>query len=134
MSVDERRKKFPVSLWNEAAKADRQTIEQVWFPGVHSDVGGSYAESGLSDIALQWMLEQAENRGLCLKSDWRTNLAPDPCGMLHNSRSGLWRMWRPAPRVIPEGSRVHRSVCTRMDNSETAYGPSNLPDHYTVVD
>ena len=65
VSVDERRKKFPVSLWNEAAKADRQTIEQVWFPGVHSDVGGSYAEAGLSDVALQWMLEKAEESLTC---------------------------------------------------------------------
>ena len=134
VSVDERRKKFPVSLWNEAAKSDRQTIEQVWFPGVHSDVGGSYAEAGLSDIALQWMLEKAENRGLCLKPDWLSKLTPDPCGMLHDSRTGLWRMWRPAPRVIPSVLKVHRSVRTRMDNPESAYGPSNLPNDYTVVD
>ena len=80
------------------------------------------------------MLEKAENRGLCLKPDWLSKLTPDPCGMLHNSRTGLWRMWRPAPRVIPSVSKVHRSVRTRMDNPESAYGPSNLPNDYTVVD
>ena len=38
--IDKKRKKFPVSLWDEKRKFDEQTIERVWFPGVHSDVGG----------------------------------------------------------------------------------------------
>ena len=127
VSIDERRNKFPVSLWNEAARAEHQTIEQVWFPGVHSDVGGSYAEVGLSDITLQWMLEKAEAHGVHLKPSGRNALAPDPSGILHNSRTGWWRLWRPAPRVIPRGSRVHGSAQVRMGNPKLAYSPSNLP-------
>ncbi len=41
-AMDEKRKKFPVSLWNEKNRTREQTIEQVWFPGVHCDVGGYY--------------------------------------------------------------------------------------------
>lgn len=52
MALDERRLDFPVTRWNPDAR-----IEQVWFVGAHSDVGGGYpaTESGLSDIALDWM-------------------------------------------------------------------------------
>jgi hypothetical protein len=53
-SIDEKRKFFPVLKWNAEAR-----VTQVWFPGVHSDVGGGHEESGLSDIALKWMIERA---------------------------------------------------------------------------
>ena len=47
VSIDEQRKKFPANMWREDVKADHQTIEQVWFAGVHSDVGGWYRDAGL---------------------------------------------------------------------------------------
>src|SRR5262245_43225427 len=75
-------------------------LKQVWFPGVHGDVGGGYpeAESGLSKIALQWMLNEATNAGL-LVSPGRMDLvlgkpgayaAPDANAMMHESLTGLW--------------------------------------------
>ena len=136
VSIDEPRKKFPVSLWDETTKADQQTIEQVWFAGVHSDVGGSYPECGLSDIALEWMLEKAAARGLRLKADWPAALDPDPSGCLHNSRTGWWRLYRPVSRQIPKGALVHRSVEVRRNDERLGYKPSNLPpqDDYTSVD
>ena len=133
ISVDERRKKFPVSLWDEGRKLAHQTIEQVWFPGVHSDVGGWYAETGLSDIALVWMLKNAEQQGLRLKDGWVDKLNPDPSGIIHESRTGLWRIWRPAVRCIPEGAKIHKSVFDRKKNSQTNYQPQNVPDKYTKV-
>ena len=132
ISADEKRKKFPVSLWDEGRKRSHQTIEQVWFPGGHSDVGGWYAETGLSDIALKWMLENAKNKGLRLKEDWANELNPDPSDLIHESRTGLWRIWRPAVRRIPEGAKIHKSVFDRM-NSQTNYQPQNLPDNYKEV-
>lgn len=132
ISVDEKRKKFPVSLWDEKRKFDHQTIEQVWFPGVHSDVGGSYAETGLSDIALAWMLKNAEQQGLRLKGGWVDELKLNPSGLIHESREGFWRMWRPVVRSVPEGAKIHKSVFDRM-NSQTDYQPQNLPDNYAVV-
>ena len=133
ISVDERRKKFPVSLWDEGRKHAHQTIEQVWFPGVHSDVGGSYAETGLSDIALMWMLANARAQGLRLKNSWANKFSPDSSGVIHESRAGFWRIWRPAVRRIPEFAKIHKSVFDRMNNGQTNYQPKNLPDSFTLV-
>lgn len=133
VSIDERRRKFPVSLWSEDAKADDQTIQQVWFAGCHSDVGGWHRDAGLSDIALKWMLLKAEDQGLRLKRDWCGALAPDPAGCIHPSRTGLWRLWRPTPRAIPQGAQIHESALSRMNDQSLGYAPGNLPKAHTVV-
>ncbi|MBX9651136.1 MAG: DUF2235 domain-containing protein [Xanthobacteraceae bacterium] len=56
-AIDERRKDFDRVPWGQA---ESKQLSQVWFAGNHSDVGGSYpeTESRLSDIALQWMLQE----------------------------------------------------------------------------
>ena len=74
--IDEKRKKFPVSLWDEKNKAPEQTIEQVWFPGVHCDVGGFYDERGLSDGTLNWMIQKAKSAGVKFKDNSQENIAP----------------------------------------------------------
>lgn len=56
IALDEKRGSFTPTLWNVKTNTDR--IKQVWFPGVHSDVGGGYKESGLSDCALLWMIKE----------------------------------------------------------------------------
>ncbi len=130
VSIDEQRRQFPPSLWREPAGEDR--ITQVWFAGVHSDVGGSYAEAGLSDIALTWMLEKARAKGLRLKPGWKDSLRPDAFGQIHESRRGFWRAWRCVRRVIPEGALIHRSVTIRMKNERLEYRPGNLPVSFKV--
>jgi hypothetical protein len=125
VSLDEQRKKFPVSLWDEAHLPEGQTIDQTWFAGVHSDVGGWYTERGLSDIALIWMLEKAEAVGLRLKPDWKSSLHPDPMGIMHESRLGFWRLWRPAPRKSSgDWRKIHDSVYLRQ---QAGGYPRNLP-------
>jgi uncharacterized protein (DUF2235 family) len=66
ISIDERRCYFVNNLWG--APLANQNIKQVWFAGVHSDVGGSYdaAHSGLSQITLEWMLCEASQFGLII--------------------------------------------------------------------
>ena len=71
LAVDERRRMFRPFLWNadepywggpfKSAKEMRQDTLQVWFPGVHADIGGGYAESesGLAKLALQWMIDES---------------------------------------------------------------------------
>ena len=67
----------------QSPKSDGQVLEQVWFAGVHSNVGGSYPQTGLSDIALLWMMAKAEACGLAID---RNRMAavnhpqPDACG------------------------------------------------------
>ncbi len=65
VSIDERRCYFRNNLWGTQLSS-QESLKQVWFAGVHSDVGGSYApaESGLSQIALEWMLCEAVSLGL----------------------------------------------------------------------
>ena len=134
VSIDERRRHFPVSLWDESRRHEHQFIEQVWFPGVHSDIGGWYADTGLSDMTLKWMLENARDKGLRLRDGWPDNLDPDPLSVIHESRKGMWRLWPPATRRIPESSKIHSSVCRRMENPASSYRPRNLPAKYDVVD
>ena len=66
ISIDERRCFFENNLWGDPLPG--QDLVQAWFPGVHSDVGGSYlqCESALSNVALKWMLAEAEKAGIKL--------------------------------------------------------------------
>ena len=123
VSIDEQRQKFDVCLWDESSKGAGQTIRQVWFAGVHSDVGGWYKERSLSDIALQWMLAQAQHHGLLLQEDWKGDLCSDSLGNMHVSRQGFWKLWRPMKRVIPENALIHQSVKSRLE-SLADYQPS----------
>lgn len=125
VSIDERRAFFRQNLVHESPHVKRD-LKQVWFAGVHSDVGGSYAEaeSGLSKIALRWMLCEAESAGLALDPKKVIEVLggalpyapPDPEGKLHTSLHGFWwlgEFWpkctsRPVPapgQVAPEWKR-----------------------------
>jgi uncharacterized protein (DUF2235 family) len=97
ISIDERRAFFRQNLF---IPAPNQDVAQVWFSGVHSDVGGSYPEdqSQLSHIALQWMVYEAERAGLLLNANIKAAVLggqppyvkPDPTGQIHKSLHGLW--------------------------------------------
>jgi uncharacterized protein (DUF2235 family) len=125
ISIDEGRKKFPVNLWIEPAPGNGQTVEQVWFRGVHSDVGGSYHDAGLSDIALIWMIENAKKHGLLVKSDYSSGLRPNPSAKAHQSREGLWKIWPTYVREMPVNSKVHNSV-KQYRATASGYRPKNL--------
>jgi hypothetical protein len=66
LALDERRKAFLPTLWHvdskakDDPKARNQVLKQVWFAGVHSNVGGGYDEHGLSDITLAWMASEVD--------------------------------------------------------------------------
>ncbi len=63
MALDEERLDFPVTRWQKDPR-----IEEVWFVGCHSDVGGGYPadQCGLSDIALNWMMLKFKSVGVLL--------------------------------------------------------------------
>ena len=135
LAIDERRRDFPPCLWDESSRAPHQVLEQVWFAGVHSDVGGWYDERGLSNIALQWMLGKARACGMHLDEDALRlpRHRGDPLGKMHRSYTGFWRFRGSRRRRIPEGARIHRSVIERRDDPASRYAP-RLPERYTVVD
>jgi len=99
VSIDERRAFLRQNLIHEAV-AQGQDLKQVWFAGVHSDVGGSYAESesGLSKITLRWMLCEAQSAGLIFDPQKLVDVLggkppcvpPDPKGPIHESLHGIW--------------------------------------------
>ncbi len=133
VAVDERRKDFPVLLWDEAHVSPGQTIEQVWFPGVHCDVGGWYDERGLSNGALHWLLRKAGGVGLAIDEARLAKSVPDPHGKIHESYSGFWKFRGSKRRTIPEGACIHQSVIERRDQASNDYEPGNLPADFTVV-
>ena len=53
VAIDEHRKTFDVTLWDPSIRPD-QMIEQRWFAGAHSDIGGGYEDCNLSNISLRW--------------------------------------------------------------------------------
>ena len=63
LAVDERRRPFQPNLWT-GQPASHQTIEQVWFAGVHSNIGGGYRNASLAEIVLNWMVGRATQHGL----------------------------------------------------------------------
>lgn len=132
LSVDEHRAPFEPTLWTYKPKPG-QTVEQVWFAGVHSDVGGGYAETETSDVPLQWMLDKARDAGLGLDAAamGALPLRADPRGTLHNSKTGPYRLTRGIDRVIggdPTQS-VHPSVLARWD-ADPGYRPDNLRRYF----
>jgi len=110
VSIDERRIRFRPDLFAEDIDS-RQDVKEVWFAGVHQDVGGGYPEtqSQLSKIALRWMLCEAEHAGLRVDPSRKAAIlggklpfvAPDPATKnKHESLHGLWWLLELWPKVI----------------------------------
>ena len=164
VALDERRSYFVQNLWGHDP-AIKTNIEQVWFAGVHCDVGGGYleAESGLSKMALGWMVRQASQNGLRFDPSAEaiilpavttaTSAAPDAAAPQHESLRGLWwlaeflpkRIKDPAagfkPRWIIHCGR-HRYVAAgskihtsvfERRSRVLTYSPPNLPAQYLEV-
>ena len=133
LAIDEKRKDFPPCLWDEANKTRGQTIEQVWFAGAHSDVGGWYKERGLSNIALRWMLDKASACGMTIDNHRAAGYRGNPHDKLHDSYSGFWIFRGKHVRKIKNGAKIHKSVVERLQKQRPPYKPDNLPDKYKVV-
>jgi uncharacterized protein (DUF2235 family) len=100
LALDEQRESFEPMLWNEEGVGDDRIL-QVWFPGVHSNVGGGYPDDGLALVSLDWMLtESAKNGGLTYLPEERERYQPNSNGPLYDSRSGTGVLYRLAPRKI----------------------------------
>ncbi len=133
--IDERRAAFRPTLWTNPDGTDRPNdaqLEQVWFPGVHCDAGGSYPESQLSDITLSWMMHKAQENGLIFSPEsiaayLTPPLSPpaaDAVGMIHDS----WKLLPfgpPIHRAVPAIAAMSNSVQMRLDGG-VAYQPPNL--------
>lgn len=128
VAIDERRRPFAPALWaNEPGAVER--VEQVWFPGVHGDVGGGRPNAGLSEGALLWMWSKAWAAGLAFRPASIETVKPDPLDALGESMSLVYRAWglydRPVGARDPDGApaaaseALHWSVLRRLEAGET---------------
>ncbi len=129
VAIDERRIDFEPTLWRQLP-GPGQLIEQQWFAGVHGDVGGGNANTGLSDLALDWMWSRAETHGLSFDPDYRRSFVkPNPLGKLHRSWKGIYRvrgvLSRPIGKLGPALEGIHPSVHERYQ-ALAGYRPANL--------
>ena len=138
LALDERRKNFVPTLWTQKpeGKAKGQELKQVWFAGVHSDVGGGYAEHGTADIALAWMASEVSPY-LELNFDYlklRRDLSQKwALGVLHESYKDFWTKLpdgerRRAPFAADQTKsfeKLHASVAARINGG--GLGPDNKP-------
>lgn len=148
VSIDDERHTFHPVLWDETTGNDSERIEQVWFPGVHSDVGGGYPRHELALVSLDWMISKVEATqtnpsGLVFLSNLRDEYRRrcDWSGVQHDSRAGLRAFYRYRPRDIEDLSRaagagipkLHRSVFERIREDVVPYAPTGLPAQYNIV-
>jgi uncharacterized protein (DUF2235 family) len=120
LALDERRGPFSPTLWTGTDGKpvwSSPTVVQLWFPGVHSDVGGGYRETGLADGALRWMLDEARDHTPLAFDPQAEKIKGDPWCVLHNSCVGLYEQVSPVPRSTPrvhaDSTRVHESAVAR---------------------
>lgn len=163
LAIDEARLKFPRVTWGRNVdvewnndRGNQDWMRQVWFAGNHSDIGGSYPEeeSRLSDIALQWMVDELKVAipELRIRPELLVT-SPDPLGLQHdeienvlNGQPALLRRltgdsltWRTQMRDINGEATLHPSVITRFEAEAVpqmgdikAYRPPSLREHAVV--
>jgi hypothetical protein len=147
LSLDDERRTFHPVLWDESHAGDRARLQQVWFPGVHSNVGGGYPKDGLAYVSLEWMVRKAKFLGLrFIDADFNEIVQQvDAHDNLYNSRAGLGGYYRYSPRPVTTlghdtfngvtvgRPKVHESVFARIHRGQVAYAPIGVPPRYDLV-
>jgi hypothetical protein len=151
LAVDEPRMKFEPCLWDAmdpVSGTEDERVRQVWFEGCHSDIGGGYAETGLSDTALLWMVAEANKQGLVFDEVLlREYLGASSSAIRHDPSKLLFRLLDVAIRArillrrhdgrafLGAHRRLHRPDCVSVRVAEctadhyrggTDYRPPNL--------
>lgn len=126
LALDERRKPFSPSLFSRP-EGWAGVLEQAWFPGVHSNVGGSYSPDGLANEALHWMVEKAEGRGLEFDSTYLAYYRPCFNSTLNDSMEIWYRsMVREVGAGQGDGQCIHQAALDRVGLAPMHYSPANL--------
>jgi uncharacterized protein (DUF2235 family) len=160
LALDDERNTFHPRLWDEKAQdehlrtthaeqpvisLDDLRIGQVWFAGVHSDVGGGYPDDSLAHVSLKWMMNEAAKRGIRFRNEiWdQFRALEDESGPIHDSRRGLAGYYRYNPRrveLLPDlmgaevaADRIHESVLRRIMVGQDGYAPLAVPPTFQVV-
>lgn len=134
LALDELRWPYEPRLYYDPKFADEErSFKQVWFAGAHSDVGGGYAEAGVANATLHWMLREASKHGLLIDFDVPDAYPINVLDRLHNetAKLPLWVSVGAFRRTYPERMCVHKSVIERMRTPGTRYAPNLPADHST---
>jgi uncharacterized protein (DUF2235 family) len=158
LAIDEKRRQFEPTLWHQQPQAKNQRLEQVWFAGVHSNVGGGYPSTKLSDIPLAWICEKAKECGLAVGT---IQMSPDSKEKPEESWKGLYcftprlfrdinkaqkpdQWWKgfynlirrpfrrdnkPEEKKGPTLEKLHPSVIEKYQN-DPSYRPRNLVNYF----
>ncbi len=86
LSYNERRPIFPLSRFD----IGQPNVEEVWFLGSHTDIGGGYRTRGLADYSLRWMIEKANEHGLAIKESPIAGDNSKDSAEFHNSGGFLY--------------------------------------------
>jgi uncharacterized protein (DUF2235 family) len=139
LAIDEQRVAFKPTLWSQGPGAPTtQNLKQVWFAGVHSEVGGGTDDNALSDITLLWMVAEAERAGLKFspglpRAGWPDQqiapTAPNYAGALHDSRHGFFMLERAYDRLAEPpsdaqpGQAISSTAARRAAEEVDGYAP-----------
>ena len=130
LSIDENRKTFAPVPWAELdaeARATGQVVEQCWFPGVHSDIGGGYDDDdNLAALSLGWMLERLRKLA-SLDLPVTVDLKDKVMGKAHDERTGLGIFWLPGERSVQGKTRDVDMLCVDIEERFDSYVPSYRP-------
>lgn len=147
MSLDDERGTFWPVMWNEDGARESSRITQVWFSGMHSNVGGGYEKDQMAFVSLDWMMQEAEKAGLQFYRDVRDRIREDANahGKMYDSRAGLAAYYRYRPRsicaighddkagVCIDEPKVHFSALRRAARATADYAPISLAKKIKVV-
>lgn len=128
LAIDEVRGPFRPSLWAKTSHPG-QTVEQRWFAGVHTNIGGGYDNDGLANVPLHWMKREAAAQGLELDEEFLKPYRPWFGDELRTSYKGAYRLLpryeRPIGTTWPETEIVDPSAYDRV-RKVADYRPKNL--------
>ena len=140
LAIDETRPEFIPTMWTSPPKPG-QTLEQVWFAGVHSEVGGG-KRLPLTDIPLRWMQDKAMANGLELNPNRIASINEEAymSAKVSDHFAWSWSSWKPYPvwaRI--RGSRphirpiagtpvecIHALVSQKRNAPNSNYHPTNI--------
>lgn len=143
LAVDDERLSFSPLVWDEHRSQETE-VEQVWFAGAHSNVGGGYGRRGLASVALEWMMKRAEKLDLRYEPGALEEARNEANihGRLFDSRDGFAIYYRYQARDIAQLSagklrskvKIHRSVLDRIRYRTGNYAPGLLPYELEVIE
>lgn len=129
LAIDEHRKPFAANLWQKPADWSG-VLEQVWFAGVHSNIGGGYSPDGLANQTLHWMVEKANRIGLATDHKYLKFFEPHFDSYLADSMTPAYKLLGSIDRPIGAAAQgqesIHPSAIQRAKEKIDGYDPPSL--------